>query len=149
MTDPILRLADAADDFRAAARRLHDHAADPACAQLVPAALDAIEDALSTLSRTCYAAGRSLVPLGDSGDGIAERFARAAASWPSPRGGAAPSYEQQACVLSSMHDAGAALRVAADHCARAAGNAAETMEPVEALAASRVVMPLARRRPAS
>jgi hypothetical protein len=78
MTDPTMRLADAADALRSAAQRLHDDAVDPACAQLVPAALDAMEDALTTLSRSCYAAAHSFVPLGDSDKSIAERFARAA-----------------------------------------------------------------------
>jgi hypothetical protein len=131
MTDRSRQLTASADALRAAAQRLHDDAADPACAQLVPAALEAIGDALTTLSRSCYAAAHTLVPLGDSEDTIAERFARAATAWPSPRDGAAPSYERQARVLSSLHDAGAALRVAAGHCARAADNVAVTMDPVD------------------
>ena len=133
MTDPTTRVADA---LRSAAERLHDDAADPDCAQYLPAALDAIEDALTMLSRTCYAAGHSLVPLGDTGGSIAERYAHAAKMWPSPRGGAGPSHEQQARVLSSLHDAGAALRSAADRCARAAGSLAATMEPLEERARS-------------
>ena len=133
MTDRSWQLTDAADAVRSAAQRLHDGAADPDCAQSVPATLDAIGDALTTLSRTCYAAAHAFVPLGDSGDSIAERFARAATSWPSPRMGAAPSYEQQARVVSSLHDTGAALRAAAGHCARAADNVAATMDPAERL----------------
>jgi hypothetical protein len=131
MTDRTRQLADAADALCSAAQRLHHDAADPACAQAVPAVLDAIGDALTTLSRTCYAAAHAFVPLGGSGDSIAERFGRAATSWPSPREGAGPSYEQQARVLSSLHDAGAVLRAAAGHCTRAGDNVAATMEPAE------------------
>jgi hypothetical protein len=126
MSDPTSRLA-----IRSAAQRLHDDAADPACAELVPATLEAMQDALTTLSRSCYAAAHSFVPLGDGDESMAERFARAATSWPSPRGGAGPSYEQQIRVMSSLHDAGAALRAAAGHCARAARQIAATMEPVD------------------
>jgi hypothetical protein len=128
MTDPTTAL-------RAAARQLHDAVAEPAGAPAVPAALRAIEDALTTLSRTCYAAAHSFVPLADGDESIAQRYSRAAATWPSPRGGAGPSHEQQARVLSSLHDAGAALRAAAGHCARAADNLAATMEPLDVHAA--------------
>ena len=133
MNDPASRVADDVDALRSAAQRLHDDAADPACAALVPAALDAIEDALTTLSRTCYTTAHAFVPLGKGETSIAERYARAATTWPSPRGGTGPSHEQQARVLSSLHDAGAALRAAAAHCGRAADNLAATMEPVEVL----------------
>jgi hypothetical protein len=131
MTDPPTRLADDADALRSAAQRLHDHTLDPACGALVPVTLAAIEDALTALSRTSYAAAQALVPLGSGDDSIAERYARAATMWPSPRGGIGPSHEQQARVLSSLDDAGAALRTAAGHCGRAAANVAATMEPVE------------------
>jgi hypothetical protein len=135
MTDRASRLGDDADALRSAAERLHDDTADPACAAFVPAMLDAIEDALTTLSRTCYAAAHAFVPLGNRDASVAERYARAATTWPSPRGGTGPSHEQQARVLSSLHDAGASLRAAAAHCGRAAGNLAATMEPVEHLPA--------------
>jgi hypothetical protein len=133
MTDPASRLADNADTLRSAAQRLHNETVDPACAAFVPATLNAIEDALTTLSRTCFAAANVFVPSGDSDTGIAERYARAATAWPSPRSGTGPSHEQQARVLSSLHDAGAALRAAAAHCGRAADNLSATMEPVEHL----------------
>jgi hypothetical protein len=133
MKDPTSRLADDADAIRSTAQRLHDQAADPACAPLVPAALEAIEDALTKLSRTCYTMAHAFVPLGDSDTSIAERYARAAMAWPSPRGGTGPSHEQQARVLSSMQEAAAALRAAAARCRRAADNLAATMEPVEEL----------------
>jgi hypothetical protein len=133
MTDPASRLAECADALRSAAQRLHDHALDPACAASAPVTLVAIEDALTVLSRTAYAAAHAFVSLGNSDDSIAERYARAATMWPSPRGGVGPSHEQQARVLSSLHDAGAALRAAAEHCGRAAQTLAATMEPVERL----------------
>jgi hypothetical protein len=137
MTDPASHLADNADALRSAAHRLHDDTVDPACAILVPATLDAIEDTLTTLSRTCYAAAHAFVPLASCDTRIAERYARAATMWPSPRGGTGPSHEQQARILSSLHDAGAALRAAAARCGRAADNLAPTMEPVQHLPAQR------------
>jgi hypothetical protein len=47
MSDPTSRLA-----IRSAAQRLHDDAADPAYTELVPATLEAMQDALTTLRRT-------------------------------------------------------------------------------------------------
>ncbi|HEX5617563.1 MAG TPA: hypothetical protein VFX51_04050 [Solirubrobacteraceae bacterium] len=131
MTDPSVRLDKDADALRSAAERLRVDALDPACAPRIPAALKAIDDALTTLSRTCYAAAQSFIPLGDGDDTMSDRYARAAATWPSPRGGSGPSHEQQARVLSSLHDAGAAVRAAAGHCGRAASNLAATLDPVE------------------
>ena len=131
MTDPSVRLDDDADALRSAADRVHDDTLDPTCAPGIPAALKAIDDALTTLSRTCYAAAHSFIPVGDGESTISDRYARAAATWPSPRGGSGPSYEQQARVLSSLHDAGAAIRAAAGHCGRAASNLAATMESEE------------------
>src|SRR5919109_2734324 len=107
MTDPVSRVIHDADALRSAARQLHDDAANPACAAVTPTTLAAIEDAMSTLSRTCYAAAHAFVPLGDSGTRIAERYARAATTWPSPRDGVGPSHEEQARILSSLHEAGA------------------------------------------
>jgi hypothetical protein len=129
MNDPASRLADDADALRATAQRLHDHVLDPAYAASIPATLTAIEDALTVLSRTAYAAAHALVPTGDRDDGIADRYERAASVWPSPRGGVGPTHEQQARVLTSLHDAGAALRAAGGHCVRAAAIVAATMEP--------------------
>jgi hypothetical protein len=88
---------------------------------------------LHILSRTCYAAAHSFVPLGRHGESITERYVRAADEWPAARDGRGPSYEQQTRVLSSLHDAGAALRTAAGHSARAAGNLGETIEPAPEL----------------
>jgi hypothetical protein len=134
MTDQLTRLAEDADALRSAAQRLHDDAADRAAAQGVPAALDVIEDALTSLSRMCYTLVQSFVPLGDNGDSVTGRYARAAATWPSPRVAGGPSYEQQARVVSSLHDAGATLHSAARHCARAGDEIAFTMEPPSSVA---------------
>jgi hypothetical protein len=131
MTDPVSRLVHDADALRSAAQRFHDDAADPACAAVVPTALAAIEDAVYTLSRTCCAAAHAFVPLRNSGTSIAERYARAATTWPSPRDGVGPSHEQQARVLSSLHDAAAALRNAGGHCGRAAVILDATLAPVD------------------
>jgi hypothetical protein len=129
MTDPSSRLADDADALRSAAQRLHDRTLDPGCAASIPVTLAAIESALTVLSRTAYAAAHALVPPGNSDDSVAARYVRAATTWPSPRGGVGPSHEQQARVVASLHDAGAALRAAAGHCGRAAESVASTMEP--------------------
>jgi hypothetical protein len=133
MSDAISRLAEDALTLQSAAERLHDDTLDRACAALAPAALGAIEHTLRILSRTCYAAANSLIPFGAHGENIAERYARAAGEWPNARDGQAPSHEQQARVLSSLHDAGAALRAAAAVCERASDNLAGTMEPVPEL----------------
>jgi hypothetical protein len=127
------RLADDALALQSVAERLHDDTLDRDCAPLVPAAMTAIEQTLRTLSRTCYAAAHTFVPLGSHDESISERYARAAMEWPTARAGHGPAYEQQARILSSLHDAGAALRTAAGQCARAGGNLAETMEPAPEL----------------
>jgi hypothetical protein len=134
MSDATTRFAEDASTLQSAAERLHDDALDRACAPLVPAALMAVEDTLRVLSRTCYAAANAFIP---PGEGIAERYARAADEWPNARGGRGPSHEQQARVLSSLHDAGAALRAAAAHCRRASENVAGTMEPAAETHAAR------------
>ena len=130
MNDPTRRLADT-DAIRSAAQCLHDHAADPTAAARVPALLEAIDDAPTTLSRACFTTAHIFVPLRHRDTSIAERYGRAAARWPSPRGGTGPSHEQQARVLSSLQEAGRALRTAAARCGRAADNLAATMEPVK------------------
>ena len=63
MTDQSVRLDNDAAALRAAAERVHVDTLDPACAPGVPAALKAIDDALITLSRACYAAAQSFTPL--------------------------------------------------------------------------------------
>jgi hypothetical protein len=129
MSDPARRVADDADALRSAAQRLHDHMLEPACAGLVPATLAVIEDTLTTLGRAAYAAAGALVPPGHCDDEVARRYGRAAEMWPSPRGGTGPTHEQQARVLSSLHEAGVTIRGAAAHCGRAARIVAATMEP--------------------
>jgi hypothetical protein len=133
MNDATTRLADDALALQSAAERLHEDTLDRDCAPLVPAALEAVEHTLQILSRTCYAAAHSFVPLGGQGESITERYVRAADDWPAARDGRGPSYEQQARILSSLDDAGAALRSAAGRCGRAAGNLAETIEPTPEL----------------
>jgi hypothetical protein len=150
MSDPTFRLAEDALTLQSTAERLHDDSLDRACAPLVPAALTAIEHTLRSLSRTCFAAADAFVPPGGHDESIAERYARAAGEWPNARGGRGPSHEQQARVLSSLHDTGAALRAAAAYCDRASGSLAGTMDSVpEAHAArttpSSVAVPTARR----
>jgi hypothetical protein len=129
--DPTSRIAHDADALRSAAQRMQDLALDPACAALAPVSLVAVGEALIALSGTAYAAAHALVPPAHDDEGITDRYARAATIWPSPRGGVGPSHEQQARVLASLHDAGAALRAAAERCGRAAETVAATMEPIE------------------
>jgi hypothetical protein len=133
MKDGATRLAEDALTLQSAAEGLHENALDRDFAPLVPAALTVIEDTLRTLSRTCYGAAHAFVPLGEHGESVTERYGRAAEQWPTPRDGRGPSYEQQARVLASLHDAGAALRTAAGHCGRAGDNLAGTMESTPAL----------------
>jgi hypothetical protein len=52
----------------------------------------------------------SFVPPAELGEGIADRYVRAARQWPAARDGQAPSRERQARVLSSLHAVGTALR---------------------------------------
>jgi hypothetical protein len=131
MTAPISRLSSHADALHSAAQQVHDAAMDRSSAPSAPAALHTIEDALTVLSRACHALGHTFVPLGEGDDTIAGRYARAGATWPAREFPAGPAYEQQARVLSSLHDAAATLRSAAHRCARAADNLALTMRPLE------------------
>jgi hypothetical protein len=124
MDEHIQRLTDHASAVRSAAERVAHEAEDPASATLAADALSSIEQALHALSRGCYAAGRSIVPPGDIDESVSARYARAAASWP---GSTAPSHEQQARLLVALHDAGAALRAAAECTGRAGEVLASTV----------------------
>ena len=78
-----------------------------------------IEQSRRALTAGCQRAAHALIPLGGYDESIAARYGRAAAHWPDARHGAGPSRERQAQLLGSLDDAGAALRAAAEHCARA------------------------------
>ncbi len=133
MTDATICLADDALTLQSAAERLPDEALNRACAPFAPAVLEAIEHALLDLSRTCYTIAHSFVPPAEQGEGITDRYLRAAGQWPAARDGQGPSCERQARVLSSLHAAGTALRTAAQDCQRARISLDETMDPMPGL----------------
>jgi hypothetical protein len=128
MDDPPIPLADDAHALLSAAERLQQAAGDRASAPFVPAALGRIEQSLLALSRGCDRAAQCFVPPADRDASISLRYARAAADWPGAGDRAGPSYERQAQVLASLHDAAAALRAAADCCVRARELLSTTME---------------------
>jgi hypothetical protein len=128
MNDPRIRFAHDALTLLSAAERLQQGTGDRACATIVPAALECVEQSLRALSRGCDGAANAFIPPGAHDESISRRYARAAADWPGARDGAGPSYERQAELLASLHDASAALRTAAERCARARDLLTTTME---------------------
>jgi hypothetical protein len=78
-----------------------------------------VEEALRALSDATNRAADELIPPAGIGEGASRRYARGAASWPRHGGGAAPSYERQAQILTALHDAAATLRAGAECCRRA------------------------------
>jgi hypothetical protein len=116
MDDHSQRLTRSTRNVRAAAERVErDAGAEPDALHAAHALRD-VEAALHALSRALYVAGRSIIPPAAIHESISTRYARAAASWPGPT---PPSYEQQAHLLTVLHDAGAALHAAAGRTARA------------------------------
>jgi hypothetical protein len=119
MDDSGNRLLREAQVLLSAAQQFERDAGDRASATAVAPALASVEQALQALGRACEGSARSIIPPSAVHESSSARFARAAVAWPSELGGAAPSYEEQARLLSSLHDAAAALRVAATTIARA------------------------------
>jgi hypothetical protein len=78
------------------------------------ATLADIEAALAALDRSCALVASALLP---QGDGICDRYRRAAARWPHDM--EPPSYERQAALQSALHDAASSVRIAARSCRRA------------------------------
>jgi type II secretory pathway component HofQ len=100
-----------ASRFAAVGREL-ERAADAASgAADVTAVLADIEAALVAIDRSCGLAASSLLP---AGDGITDRYRRAAARWPDPA--QAPSHEGQAAIRSRLDDTASAVRAAAHSC---------------------------------
>ena len=128
MDDPRIRLADDSLTLLSAADRLQQGAGDRACAEVLPATLTCVAQALHALSGACHAGAHSLIAPSESHESISWRYARAAASWPGARRGAGPSHERQAELLASIHEAAAALRTAAACCARTSALVAATMD---------------------
>jgi hypothetical protein len=119
MDDSGTRLLQEAHLLLSAAQQIELDAGDRASATAVAPALTCVDQALQALGRACEAAARSIVPPCDVQETSSARFARAAADWPVQAGVTAPSYEEQARLLSSLHDATAAVRTAAKSTARA------------------------------
>jgi len=128
MNDPQIRFANDALTLLSVAERLQQGTADRASATFVPAAFECVEQSLRALSRGCDGAANAFIPPGAHDESISLRYARAGADWPGARDGAGPSYERQAELLASLHDASAALRTAAKRCARARDLLTTTME---------------------
>jgi hypothetical protein len=103
----------------AAAQQLQRDAGDRSSATAVAPALLFVEQALHALGGACEDAAHSIVPAGNAHESTSLRFARAAADWPGAPGTPAPSYEEQVRLLSALHDAAAALRVAEHRTAQA------------------------------
>jgi hypothetical protein len=116
MDDHSQRLTQSTRNVRAAAERVERDVGEEAVALHAAHALRNVEAALHALSRACYVAGRSIIPPAAVHESVSARYARAAANWPGPM---PPSHEQQAYLLTVLHDAGAALHAAADRTARA------------------------------
>lgn len=119
MDDPGNRVLREAQVLLSAAQQFERDAGDRASATAVAPALASVEQALQALSRACEGSARAIIPPSAVHESSSTRFVRAAAVWPSELGGAAPSYEEQVRLLSSLHDAAAALRGAATNTARA------------------------------
>jgi hypothetical protein len=128
MDDPRIRFARDSLALLSAAERLQQGAGDRACATLLPGALDCVEQSLRALSRGCDGAAHALIPPAGQDDSIARRYARAAADWPGALDGVGPSHERQAQLLASLDAAAAALRAAAERCARTSLLLTATME---------------------
>ena len=111
-------LGDARRLLSAAEQLEHDAGARESATMVAPV-LDCVELTLKALSHTCDSAVHSLVPSLGVAEPWSARFARAAADWPLTPVDAAPSFEQLARLVSSLHQAAAALRVAASSTARA------------------------------
>ncbi len=113
------RMLQDARSLLSAAEQLEHDAGGRESATVVAPVLDCVEQTLKALSQTCDRAVHSLVPSAGVAEPWSARFARAAADWPRTSVDAAPSYEELARLVSSLHQAAAALRVAARSTARA------------------------------
>ena len=95
-------------------RELERAAGRATSAHDVAATLADIEEALAALDRSCALAASVLLP---EGDGICDRFQRAARRWPSSL--EPPSHERQVAIQSALHETGSTVRAAARSCRRA------------------------------
>ena len=93
----------------------------------IPPLLLELEEALRAMSAATQDAAHTVIPPGRGHESPAERYARAAESWPLRGGGAPPTHERQAELLSAFADARASLRAAAECCGRARSILASTL----------------------
>jgi hypothetical protein len=127
MEDPAAHLVYDAHALLAAAQHLQRDAGDRSSATAVAPALLFVERALHALGGACENAAQSIIPAGDAHESTPLRLARAAADWPGAAVTSAPSYEEQVRLLSALHDAAAALRVAERRTAHAREVVASTV----------------------
>jgi len=118
-TDDALALLDDSLQLLSAAARFARHADERASAGLMPSSLGLVEETLYALGRGCDHAASALIPPGDVWQTASRRFALSADAWPALTGGAAPSHERQAQLLSALGETRDALRVAAERCGAA------------------------------
>lgn len=86
----------------------------PAGPHKATATLVDIEEALAAVDRSCALVASALLP---QGDGICDRYRRAAARWPHTL--EPPSRERQAAIQSALHETAASVHSAARSCRRA------------------------------
>ena len=118
--------ADAAT-LLAAATKLQPDPGEPPSVELLTSSLDDVEEALRALSDATAHAADGLIPPARLGEGASRRYARAAASWPRGSGIGPPSYERQAQILMTLHEAAVTLRAGAASCRRARDTLASTL----------------------
>ena len=119
MDNVTMRMLRDARSLLSAAEQLEHHAGGRDSATVVAPVLDCVGLTLKALSHTCESAVHSLVPSAGVAEPWSARFARAAADWPLTSVDATPSFEELARLVSSLHQAAAALRAAANSTARA------------------------------
>ena len=114
-----MQMLEEARSLLTAAERLERDAGSRGSVTVVSAVLACVEQTLNALSHTCDNAVHSIVPPCSAHETTSARFARAADDWPLTNPVAAPSYEELARLMSSLHQAADALRIAAKTTARA------------------------------
>jgi hypothetical protein len=107
---------DAADDLRGAGQAVA-HIAEGGGIAGLPAQLERLAAALRATGRAYETAASRVVPAAEPLDrGIASRYQRAAAAWPTAP---PPSHERFAAALASLHTAADAARLASRRCDQA------------------------------
>jgi hypothetical protein len=109
MNESQLSILESARALLSAAEQLEREFGSLEAAPTFAPALAHVEPALRALGRACELASRTIIPSPDPYESPSARLARAAAAWP---GATVPSHEALVRILSSLHDAAAALRFA-------------------------------------